>query len=97
MIFAAVFIGVEVPPCKAIWEGSGPQIMYGQVVTHGLWFFGLAFGWLCGLLFLTKQETEQAAWVDQNKQAVGNFYGAGRHPRAVLLAEETRSSSPMDL
>ena len=27
VIFSAVFIGVEVPPAKAIWEGSGPQIM----------------------------------------------------------------------
>ncbi|CAD7975766.1 unnamed protein product [Amoebophrya sp. A25] len=52
VIFAAVFIGVEVPPVKAIWEGSGPQIMYGQIVTHGLWFFGLLSGWVFGTLFL---------------------------------------------
>jgi hypothetical protein len=30
IIFAAVFIGVEVPPMQVIWEGSGPQIMYSR-------------------------------------------------------------------
>lgn len=55
VIFAAVFIGVEVPPVKAIWEGSGPQIMYGQVVTHGLWFWGLLAGWAFGTMFLYLQ------------------------------------------
>ncbi|CAD7960928.1 unnamed protein product [Amoebophrya sp. A120] len=58
VIFAAVFIGVEVPPVKAIWEGSGPQIMYGQVVTHGLWMFGLLAGWVFGALFLFFEANE---------------------------------------
>ena len=66
VIFAAVFIGVEVPPCKAIWEGSGPQIMYGQVVTHGLWFFGLGSGLAFAGIFQHFKSSEEEQWLALN-------------------------------
>jgi ESS family glutamate:Na+ symporter len=71
VIFAAVFIGVEVPPVKAIWEGSGPQIMYGQIVTHGLWFWGLLTGFVLSWLFAEMQRNKWSEFWTGTKEIDG--------------------------
>lgn len=35
IVFAALFLGVAIPPIKTIWRISGPQLAYGQIVAWG--------------------------------------------------------------
>ena len=35
IVFAALFLGVTIPPLKEIWRKSGPQLAYGQIVAWG--------------------------------------------------------------
>jgi ESS family glutamate:Na+ symporter len=48
IVFAALFLGVTVPPISVVWRRAGPQLAYGQIVvwgqyavTLGLVVFGL--------------------------------------------------------
>lgn len=41
IVFAALFLGVEIPPIKTIWQKSGPQLAYGQIVAWGQYVVGL--------------------------------------------------------
>eukprot|EP01060_Flectonema_neradi_P031485 TRINITY_DN4794_c3_g1_i1.p1 TRINITY_DN4794_c3_g1~~TRINITY_DN4794_c3_g1_i1.p1 ORF type:complete len:499 (+),score=48.25 TRINITY_DN4794_c3_g1_i1:25-1521(+) len=40
IIFASLFLGVNVPGPKAIWNTSGQQLSYGMFVVWGQWFTG---------------------------------------------------------
>jgi ESS family glutamate:Na+ symporter len=35
IVFAALFLGVFIPPIKKIWATAGPQLAYGQIVAWG--------------------------------------------------------------
>lgn len=35
IVFAALFLGVTVPPLSVIWKRAGPQLAYGQIVVWG--------------------------------------------------------------
>ena len=37
VVFAALFLGVQIPSPKVVWQKSGPQLMYGMVVAWGQW------------------------------------------------------------
>ncbi|HIJ65754.1 MAG TPA: sodium:glutamate symporter [Candidatus Hydrogenedentes bacterium] len=41
IVFAALFLGVTIPPLKTIWQKSGPQLAYGQIVAWGQYVVGL--------------------------------------------------------
>ncbi|HDP93980.1 MAG TPA: sodium:glutamate symporter [Candidatus Aminicenantes bacterium] len=41
IVFAALFLGVTIPPLKEIWRRSAPQLAYGQVVAWGQYFVGM--------------------------------------------------------
>ena len=41
IVFAALFLGVVIPPLKSIWNKSAPQLAYGQIVAWGQYFVGL--------------------------------------------------------
>ena len=41
IVFAALFLGVVIPPLKTIWQKSGPQLAYGQIVAWGQYVVGL--------------------------------------------------------
>ena len=49
IIFAALFIGKEIPPLKEIWKLAGPQVCFGQTLAWGQYFFGI----LAGILVLS--------------------------------------------
>ncbi|MDP6525731.1 MAG: sodium/glutamate symporter [Kiritimatiellia bacterium] len=52
IVFAALFLGVTVPPLREIWRKSGPQLAYGQVVAWGQYVVGLGLVLMClGPLF----------------------------------------------
>ena len=42
IVFASLFLGVTIPPLKTIWQKSGPQLAYGQIVAWGQ--YGTALG-----------------------------------------------------
>jgi len=35
IVFAALFLGVTIPPVRSIWRKAGPQLAYGQIVAWG--------------------------------------------------------------
>jgi len=41
IVFAALFLGVSIPPLSVIWSRSGPQLAYGQIVAWGQYVIGL--------------------------------------------------------
>ncbi len=41
IVFAALFLGVTIPPVKEIWKRSGVQLAYGQIVAWGQYVVGL--------------------------------------------------------
>jgi ESS family glutamate:Na+ symporter len=41
IVFAALFLGVAIPPLSVIWKRAGPQLAYGQIVAWGQWIVGL--------------------------------------------------------
>ncbi len=41
IVFAALFLGVTIPPLKEIWKRSAPQLAYGQIVAWGQYVIGL--------------------------------------------------------
>ncbi len=41
IVFAALFLGVSIPPLSVIWKRSGPQLAYGQIVAWGQYVVGL--------------------------------------------------------
>ncbi len=41
IVFAALFLGVTLPPVKNIWQKAGPQLAYGQIVAWGQYVVGL--------------------------------------------------------
>lgn len=41
LVFAALFLGVTIPPLSTIWKKSGPQLVYGQIVAWGQYVVGL--------------------------------------------------------
>jgi len=43
IVFAALFLGVSIPPLSMIWKRSGPQLAYGQIVVWGQYAVGLGF------------------------------------------------------
>ncbi len=52
VVFAALFLGVTVPPLREIWRKSGPQLAYGQIVAWGQYVVGLGLVLMClGPLF----------------------------------------------
>lgn len=46
IIFAALFIGKEIPPMKEIWKLAGPQVCFGQTVAWGQYVIGILLGML---------------------------------------------------
>ena len=48
IVFAALFLGVFIPPLSRIWRVAGPQLAYGQIVAWGQYVVGL--GVAIGLL-----------------------------------------------
>jgi len=43
IVFAALFLGVVIPPLSTVWKRSGPQLAYGQIVVWGQYLIGLGF------------------------------------------------------
>ena len=41
IVFAALFLGVFIPPIKKIWSIAGPQLAYGQIVAWGQYAVGV--------------------------------------------------------
>lgn len=41
VVFAALFLGVAVPPLRELWRRSAPQLAYGQIVAWGQYVVGL--------------------------------------------------------
>jgi ESS family glutamate:Na+ symporter len=41
IVFAALFLGVTIPPLSEIWRRSAPQLAYGQIVAWGQYVVGL--------------------------------------------------------
>ena len=41
IVFAALFLGVTIPPFATIWKKSAPQLAYGQIVAWGQYLVGL--------------------------------------------------------
>ena len=41
IVFAALFLGVHIPPLREVWRRSGPQLAYGQIVAWGQYIVGL--------------------------------------------------------
>ena len=41
IVFAALFLGVFIPPIRRIWGLAGPQLAYGQIVAWGQYVVGL--------------------------------------------------------
>ncbi|MBD3243535.1 MAG: sodium:glutamate symporter, partial [Chitinivibrionales bacterium] len=41
IVFAALFLGVEIPPLREIWRRSGVQLAYGQIVAWGQYLVGV--------------------------------------------------------
>lgn len=41
VVFACLFLGVEIPGIKKIWRNAGPQLAYGQVVAWGQYVVGI--------------------------------------------------------
>lgn len=42
IIFACLFLGVRIPKLSKIWQQSGPQLAYGQIVAWGQYVVGIA-------------------------------------------------------
>ena len=43
IVFAALFLGVEIPPLKKVWHSSSNQLVYGMFVAWSQWAVALAF------------------------------------------------------
>ena len=41
VVFAALFLGVAVPPLGTVWRKAGPQLAYGQIVAWGQYVVGM--------------------------------------------------------
>jgi len=41
VVFACLFLGVEIPSLKKVWQRAGPQLAYGQVVAWGQYVVGI--------------------------------------------------------
>lgn len=41
IVFAALFLGISIPPLSTIWKKSGPQLVYGQIVAWGQYVVGI--------------------------------------------------------
>jgi ESS family glutamate:Na+ symporter len=41
IVFAALFMGVAIPPLSEIWRRSAPQLAYGQIVAWGQYVVGM--------------------------------------------------------
>ena len=41
VVFACLFLGVQIPGIKKIWRHAGPQLAYGQVVAWGQYVVGI--------------------------------------------------------
>jgi ESS family glutamate:Na+ symporter len=41
IVFACLFLGVEIPPVSTLWRRAGPQLAYGQVVAWGQYIVGV--------------------------------------------------------
>ena len=41
VVFAALFMGVAIPPLSEIWKRSAPQLAYGQIVAWGQYVIGV--------------------------------------------------------
>jgi ESS family glutamate:Na+ symporter len=41
IIFACLFLGVKIPSLSKIWQQSGPQLAYGQIVAWGQYVVGI--------------------------------------------------------
>lgn len=42
VVFAALFLGVAIPPLKTVWRRAAPQFAYGQIVAWGQYVVGIA-------------------------------------------------------
>ncbi|MBT3192478.1 MAG: sodium:glutamate symporter [Verrucomicrobia bacterium] len=42
VVFAALFLGVTIPPLAQIWKRAAPQLAYGQIVAWGQYVVGVA-------------------------------------------------------
>lgn len=41
VVFAALFLGVAIPPFSTVWKKAGPQLAYGQIVAWGQYVVGM--------------------------------------------------------
>lgn len=41
IVFAALFLGIVIPPLSTVWKKAGPQLTYGQIVAWGQYAVGL--------------------------------------------------------
>jgi len=41
IVFAALFLGITIPPLSEVWRRSAPQLAYGQIVAWGQYAVGL--------------------------------------------------------
>ncbi|KOR29454.1 hypothetical protein TI03_02275 [Achromatium sp. WMS1] len=46
IVFAALFLGVTIPPLREIWRYSAPQLAYGQIVAWGQYVVGVGLALL---------------------------------------------------
>ncbi len=53
IVFASLFLGVVIPSLRTIWQRSGPQLAYGQIVTFGEYVVGLGLV-MFGLKYIFK-------------------------------------------
>ena len=43
IVFAALFLGVEIPPVKKVWKSSSNQLVFGMFVAWSQWAVAIAF------------------------------------------------------
>ena len=41
IVFAGLFLGVQIPGIKKVWGIAGPQLCYGQIVAWGQYLVGI--------------------------------------------------------
>jgi len=55
VVFAALFLGVAIPPLSVIWKRAGTQLAYGQIVAWGQYVVGVGLALIiCRPLFNTE-------------------------------------------
>jgi glutamate:Na+ symporter, ESS family len=46
VVFAALFLGKQIPPVREVWRRAGPQVAFGQAMAWGMYVVGLGVTYL---------------------------------------------------